>query len=56
MISKYLWDCISIQKGLIDFLPEALEAFGGQIFKNQGVYFDFKDFKLNSLLRVGSER
>lgn len=55
MISKYLWECISIQKGLTDFLLEAMEAFGGQIFKNQGVYFDLKDCE-HSLFRVWSDR
>lgn len=55
MIPKYLWECINIQKGLTDFLLEAWEAFGGQIFKNQGVYFDFQDCEL-SLFRVWSDR
>lgn len=33
MISNYLWECISIQKGLTDFLLKALEAFGDQTSK-----------------------
>lgn len=53
MIPKYLWEWINVQKGLTDFLLEALEAFGGQIFKNQGVYF--QDCEL-SLFRVWSDR
>ena len=45
MISNYLWEYISIQKGLTDFILKALEAFADQTFKNQGVYFDFKEYE-----------